>query len=81
MRARGLNKKKVMRIARSLGLDTGQLQNDMQSEEISAAIYDNVRMAAELRINGIPAFVIGDTMVPGALEMHELRKLVAAARS
>ncbi|MYE43754.1 MAG: DsbA family protein, partial [Acidobacteria bacterium] len=35
----------------------------------------------ELGINGTPAFVIGNTLVPGAVDGARLRQLIAETRS
>ena len=41
----------------------------------------NLKLAHALDIEGTPALVIGDTMVPGALDLAELQKQVADARA
>jgi protein-disulfide isomerase len=38
-------------------------------------------MAQALGIQGTPAMVIGDELVPGAVPLDELRRLVANARA
>jgi protein-disulfide isomerase len=34
-----------------------------------------------LGVRGTPAFVVGQTLVPGAIDEDQLKQLVAAARS
>ncbi len=71
----------IRQIARTVGLDVERLQKDMQSEEIDAMIRRNHELARALDINGTPAFVIGDALVPGAIELPTLKRLVARARA
>ncbi len=71
----------IRRIARTVGLDVERLQEDMASEDIDAIIRRNHGLARALNINGTPAFVIGDTLVPGAIDMPTLKRLVAEARA
>jgi protein-disulfide isomerase len=67
----------VFRIAESVGLDVAQLKHDMATPQINEAIEANMKLADALGINGTPAFVIGDQVVPGAVDMTGLKKLVA----
>ena len=68
-------------VAKSLGLDMGQLQKDMQSDDVNVALRRNFELAEALEIGGTPAFVVGDTLVPGAVEMSTLEELIARIRA
>jgi protein-disulfide isomerase len=70
----------VMAIARAVGLDPERLRADMQDPAIQAAIARNLQLADALGIDGTPSFVIGDRVVPGAVELRTLQGLVARAR-
>ena len=70
----------VYRVAGSVGLDVDRLKRDMSSPQIDAALRANHTLAEALDITGTPGFVIGDQMVPGAIELSSLRELVAGAR-
>jgi protein-disulfide isomerase len=67
----------VLQIARSVGLDVDRLERDMAAPEIGKAITANIKLADALDINGTPAFVIGDRMIPGAVDLAGLQRLVA----
>ncbi len=71
----------IRRVARTVGLDVDRLQTDMQSDEVDAMIRRNHELARALKINGTPAFVIGDTLVPGAIDAPTLERLVIEARA
>ena len=44
-------------------------------------IDDEIRAAQELGIRGTPAFVIGDQVIPGAIDIDRLRALIAEQRA
>jgi protein-disulfide isomerase len=66
--------------ARSLGLDWMRMARDMDDPSVQARIDANLKLAHELGIQGTPALVIGDTLIPGAVDMADLRKAVADVR-
>ena len=71
----------IRQIARSVGVDVDRMMADMESPEIQAMIQRNQELAQLLQINGTPAFVIGDTLVPGAIDRKTFERLVAQARA
>ena len=70
----------VYQVAGAVGLDVDRLKRDMSSPQIDAALRANHTLAEALDITGTPGFVIGDQIVPGAIELSSLRDLVAGAR-
>lgn len=66
--------------AQRLGLDVDRLLRDMDSPAVQARIDTNLALAARLNIQGTPALVIGDTIIPGAVEVTELQAAVRRAR-
>ena len=70
----------VYQVAGAVGLDVDRLKRDISSPQIDAALKANHALAEALDINGTPGFVIGDQIVPGAIELSSLRDLVAGAR-
>ena len=66
--------------AAGFGLDMARLRRDMADPAIAAAIARNQALAAELGINGTPGFVIGQEIVPGAIDRATLDGLIAKAR-
>ena len=73
----------ILKIAQSVGLDTKQLQADMQSKAIEQELQDNVKLAQEIGIMGTPAFILanrnGNTFsyVPGAIPLDALQAKLA----
>lgn len=75
-----LDEPTIMRLAKSVGLDTDRLKKDMEDDKVTAQLGAVRRLAEALRINGTPAFVIGDELAPGALRLDDLKTLVQQAR-
>jgi protein-disulfide isomerase len=70
----------IQAAAEKLGLDWPRLQHDMQSPAIQQQIDANLKLAQALNIEGTPALVIGNQIVPGALDLADLQKEVSAVR-
>jgi protein-disulfide isomerase len=75
-----LNAKDVESTAAQLGLDVVRLKDDMAAPEVDQELQQNYNLAESLGINGTPAFVIGDTLIPGALKLEDLKAHIAKAR-
>lgn len=67
--------------AKSLGLDVAKMKKDSAQTEITIQLEKNRSLAGQLGLNGTPAFIIGDEVVPGALPKSEIEQKVKAARS
>ena len=81
MAAKGqINDQVVLDVAKSAGVDVARAKVDMDAPDIQDIVKRNYALAEALDIQGTPAFVIGDTLVPGAIDIDSLRKLVADAR-
>ena len=81
MASRGrLTETNALEIAREFGFDVARIAADMGSPEIDRIIARNNALAQELGINGTPGFVIGDQVIPGAIDLDTLRRLIAEAR-
>ncbi|WP_340117294.1 DsbA family protein [Pelagibius sp. 7325] len=71
----------ILAVAESVGLDAEALQKDMQDPSITAALQRTNALAESIGITGTPAFVIGDTMIPGATSLEALRAQIAEIRA
>ena len=76
-----LDQATVHRLAGDLGLDVDRLRQDMRDPEIQKAIDANLELARALGIRGTPTIVIGDTLVPGAIEYDAMAQLISEAES
>ena len=66
--------------ALKLGLDWPRLQADMKSSDVQDRIDANLAMAKRLDLQGTPAYVLGDMLLPGAVDLAELQHAVDVAR-
>ena len=62
------------------GLDWERLQRDMNDPEIQARIAANLALGKRLDIQGTPAYIIGDQILPGAVDIADLLAAVAVVR-
>lgn len=81
MGARGqLTTNKIFRLAKKVGLDVDRLKKDMKDPAIDSYLRETIRLARSIGINGTPGFIIGDKLVPGAIEKDRMMELIANAR-
>lgn len=62
-----------------IGIDPVQARKDAQHPMIDRQISDTHALAEALKIDGTPAFIVGDTMIPGA-DIPALKAAIAKAR-
>jgi len=74
------SERSIFRLAERIGLDAGRLRADMNSATPQRIFQRNRQLAQELGIRGTPAFVIGDQIIRGAIEIGRLRELIAEQR-
>jgi len=63
-------------MAKEAELDLDQLHKDMEDPAILQQLRDNHRLAQRLKIEGTPAFILGDKLIPGAVPIEELREAI-----
>jgi protein-disulfide isomerase len=59
-------------------LDTAKLKADMEGRAVQHMVSANLALAAALGIDGTPAFIIGTTLIPGAVDLATMRGIIAA---
>ena len=81
MDSRGrVNGERAMAVAKDMGLDMARLQKDMESAEIHGALQENMALGDKLNLTGTPAFIVGETVIPGAVGLDPLKQLVDNVR-
>lgn len=63
-----------------VGVDAAQARKDAEHPQIAAQIRDTHALAEALKIEGTPAFVVGDTLVPGAY-IPDVKAAIERARA
>ena len=75
------NKAQAMTHAAEAGLDMARLEKDLGSDEIDKTLQESMTLARALGINGTPGYVVGETIIPGAIGAAGLKSRIATARS
>jgi protein-disulfide isomerase len=70
----------IYKVAASAGLDVDRVKQDMQSPDIEKELKANLDLGKSLDLDGTPSFIVGDTIVPGAISAADLKQLIATAR-
>ena len=81
MKVRGrINEKQIFKTAKEVGLDINKLKLDMENPDIQLSLKTNREVAKLLKLNGTPAFIIGDVIYPGAIKKDQLKKAIKLYR-
>jgi protein-disulfide isomerase len=73
-----VGKKEALAVAKEMGLDMDRLQKDMESPDINNGLKETMAVADQLQINGTPTFIVGDTVVVGAVGYNDLKAKLSA---
>jgi protein-disulfide isomerase len=76
-----LDDKAITAIARGLGIDTGKMKARAEDPQVTAKLARNLDLGRALELDGTPAFIIGDTLIPGAVDLEMLEQAIAEARN
>ena len=80
MGAKDLSLDAVKALARQVGLDVPRLLAEMEGEAVKRSLAANHALAQELGISGTPSFVVGDRLIPGAVDVSQLAALIDEQR-
>jgi len=75
------SKDKALAAAKAQGFDMTRLEQDMASEEVSATLAENMKLAGALGISGTPGYVVGKKVVIGAVGLVSLKDQIDSARA
>src|SRR5665213_746690 len=70
----------IYKVAASVGLDVDRLKQDMKSPGVDKELKANLDLGTQLDLSGTPSFIVGDTIIPGAISGDALKQLIATAR-
>lgn len=63
-----------------VGLEWARLRREMDDPVIARRLEANRRLAEALQIEGTPALVVGDALIPGAVDLPALERMVGEQR-
>jgi protein-disulfide isomerase len=75
-----IDKAKALAAAKDVGLDMARIEKDLQSGEVKATLEESVKLAEALGISGTPSYVVGESVIPGAVGAAALRQQIETAR-
>lgn len=75
-------KEEAIKVAKDLGVDAAKLEKTLTNdkEKIAKMIQANRALATSIGVNGTPGFIIGEELIPGALDIAAFKAKIAAAR-
>ncbi|OYU70376.1 MAG: disulfide bond formation protein DsbA [Alphaproteobacteria bacterium PA2] len=79
MADKALDEAAISRLLAAQGLNPVELAAAGKAPDILQHLEDTKRLADTLKIEGTPAFIVGDIMIPGA-DMNALQQAIAEAR-
>ena len=62
----------VMKLAKEVGLDTKQLEADMEGEVVQKELQNVRELAQRFEISGTPFLIIGEQAFPGAIPYDQI---------
>jgi len=74
------DKARAIAAAKEAGLDVARIERDMTGPEVKATLEENFKLAEQLGLNGTPSYVIGDSVVIGAVGLEALQEKINTAR-
>jgi protein-disulfide isomerase len=75
------SKDKALAAAKDQGLDMARLERDMASDEVNATITEDMTLARAVGVSGTPSYVIGKSLVVGAVGVASLKQQIDSARA
>ena len=83
MKTNERGKSAAVKAAKSAGGDSKKLEETLKTKksEIDKILQDNVALGSSIGINGTPAFVIGEELIPGAMEIASFKEKISALRA
>jgi protein-disulfide isomerase len=81
MKYRGkLDEKTAFKLATDVGLNIDQAKKEMASSEFDKLLRRNKEIAHALGVEGTPTFIIGDRIIPQAVEASTIKQLIEITR-
>lgn len=71
----------VLEVAKKVGYAPEKIKEKMKSTEVSDHLKSNQELGRSIGISGTPAFVIAGNLVPGAIGLEEIKRMLQEART
>ena len=70
----------ALAVAKDIGMDMARIEKDFGGPEVKATLQESFKLAEQLGMNGTPSYVIGDSVIVGAVGLEALREKVNTSR-
>ena len=82
MESNDRGKDAALKAAKSAGVNVSKVEDILKKDKakIDKILEDNLNLGSSIGINGTPGFVIGEELIPGALELSVLKEKITAVR-
>jgi len=82
MESNDRGKDAALKAAKSAGVNVSKVEEILKKDKakIDKILEDNLNLGSSIGINGTPGFVIGEELIPGALELSVLKEKITAVR-
>lgn len=72
----------ALKIAKNVGINISKLESALSKDKskIEKLLEENINLGSSIGINGTPGFVIGEELIPGALDVKALKEKISAVR-
>ncbi len=76
-----INQKIITEVAEKINLDVNAFKKNILNSDLMNIIDKNREIAQKFKLRGTPAFIIGETVYPGALSKSEFKTAIKLERS
>ncbi len=74
-------KERALSAAAELGLDRTKLEQDMESDAVKRVLAANEALSTEMRVRGVPFYLVGDRKLPADATAEDFAAAVADVRA
>ncbi|MBM5781999.1 MAG: DsbA family protein [Pelagibacterales bacterium] len=82
MKTNSRSKEEAIKVAAKVGIDAKKVESALTSEKekITKILQENAELGLAIGINGTPGFIVGEELIPGAIDLSSFEAKVAALR-
>jgi protein-disulfide isomerase len=70
----------ALAVAKEVGMDMTRLEKDIAGDEVKATLEESFKLADALGLTGTPSYVVGTSVVVGAVGLPALQEKINTAR-
>lgn len=75
------DEEQLAKLSKDIGLDVDKMKADIASGDIEKELQKVLSVGREIGVSGTPAFIVGDTFIPGYVGIDGLKDAIKAERA